>query len=193
MASGANDGSRDDVSRVGTEMKQCGRNARVRWGIAMCAIVLLTSAGCATGPLGAPAETAALPTTTGATTPGSAPPSVSPLSTPTPVPETSSPGRASADVVLASWLADGSGVSASAYVAGVLEDAGTCTLHVRLGEQELTATRSGRATGQNTSCGLIEIPAERLSDGQWELWIDYSSARTAGESGHVTVDVEGTR
>lgn len=174
-------------------MKQCGRKTRARWGIAMCAIVLLTSAGCATDPLGAPAETSALPTATGTTTAASAPPSVSPLPTPTPVPETSTPGRASADVVLASWLADRSGVSASAYVAGVLEDAGTCTLHLRLGEQELTATKSGRATGQNTSCGLIEIPAEQLSDGQWELWIDYSSPRTAGESGHVTVDIEGAR
>lgn len=116
----------------------------------------------------------------------SAEPTFEPLSTPTPLPTTAVPAdRAPVDVVLATWNVDAEGIVASAYVAGIVEEGGTCTLRARFEERDVAVQGTAVATGQNVSCGFLSIPAGSLVAGNWDVWFEYESPTYSGVSSAV--------
>ncbi|WP_285041573.1 hypothetical protein [Plantibacter sp. LMC-P-059a] len=88
---------------------------------------------------------------------------------PTPVPP-------EAVLVFATVDADGAAVSASAYVAGVIENGGTCTFTFTAGDAVVTAEAEGLADRATTSCGTVQVPIDQFTSGPWSASVSYTSA-----------------
>jgi hypothetical protein len=145
-----------------------------------------TSTGATTS--GSPAEGVSATSSAAATStsPYTIKPEPSRVATDTPVKTTSG----HADVVLTyAGFEDSSGtVQANGFVAGVIEEGGTCTLTLTMGGQEVSATSTASADATTTSCGLLETSGSLLP-GTWDAVLSYSSEDTEGTSEHVAVTV----
>jgi hypothetical protein len=73
-----------------------------------------------------------------------------------------------------------------AYVEGVIEDGGTCTVTATQGSQIVTGSSKGSADVRNTNC--VNIPIS-LSGGHWSIVVSYSSASYEGKSTSYPVDL----
>lgn len=114
--------------------------------------------------------------------------------TPTPRPSVSpSPGHTPVAVVLATWGVDSAEVSASAYVSGVIEEGGACTIHVQSSQGVAEKVRDAQPTGQNTSCGFLSVPLAEAGPAPWVVWITYESSASAGASEQVELSQESGR
>lgn len=80
-------------------------------------------------------------------------------------------------------------VEVSGYVPGIIEDGGTCTLTLEKASQKETESKASTADAQNTSCGLITVAGNRLSNGSWKATLTYGSDTANGSSQAVTVEV----
>jgi hypothetical protein len=104
-------------------------------------------------------------------------------------PATSSGGRARVVITSADVQPADGVVEVDGYVAGLVEESGTCTVTLTSG------TRSARATGpawpdaSTTSCGSIVVPVDRLDAGTWRAVLSYASPSSAGSSAPVDVTV----
>ncbi|WP_164704686.1 hypothetical protein [Blastococcus litoris] len=78
---------------------------------------------------------------------------------------------------------------AGGYVAGVVEDGGTCTLTLRLGGQTVTGTSTARPDAASTACGAVVVPGSQLGNGAWEAVLSYESPQHVGSSDPVTIEV----
>ncbi|MGY1773911.1 hypothetical protein [Blastococcus sp. SYSU D00813] len=96
-----------------------------------------------------------------------------------------------ADVVLsyADWDAASASVHVNAFLGGLLEDGGTCTLTLTQGGESRTASASGVADVSTTICGLLEVPGSGLAPGAWSAVVTYDSPTTRGASDAVEVTV----
>lgn len=149
---------------------------------AIATIVVL--AGCVSGNQSSPHVTAqpstasAVGTATATPTPtAAAVPTQFPANTPLPEPTASSVEPV---IVVAGLDIGGATVSASGYVAGIIENNGTCTFLFTNGQSNVTLTSSGISDVRTTSCGLVEAPASRFSSGSWGVTLTYLSL--AGET-----------
>lgn len=109
-------------------------------------------------------------------------------------PTTASAGPAtssSADVVVtySGWIDQSTSVEVGAYVAGVVESGGTCTLTLTGPGSPRTASVTGEADAGSTSCPAMVVPGSKLSRGSWTAVVGYTSAAVSGTSSAVTVDV----
>jgi hypothetical protein len=82
-----------------------------------------------------------------------------------------------------------SAVLVGGYVAGVLEDGGTCTATLTQGARSVTGTSQGSADARNTACPEIRVPGSALGSGTWTVVLSYDSSRGSGEAQPVTVQV----
>ena len=81
-------------------------------------------------------------------------------------------------------------VEVGAYVEGLVEDGGTCTLILTQGGTEVTASASGLADASTTSCGAgLSVPGAELTPGTWTAVVDYESSTSSGSSDSVEVEV----
>jgi hypothetical protein len=94
------------------------------------------------------------------------------------------------DVVLtyAAFDQASAAVQANGFVAGVIEDGGTCTLTLTKGGTKVTATSTAAADATTTSCGLLQTP-DRPAPGKWDAVLTYSSNGVHGKSGVMEVTV----
>jgi hypothetical protein len=118
------------------------------------------------------------------------PPSIPPadeVATDEPVPASDGP----ADVVVsyAGWDDASSSVEVSAFLGGVLEDGGTCTLTLTKDGASQTASTAGTADVSTTICGLLSVPDAGLTPGTWSAVVTYDSSATTGSSDPVQVTV----
>lgn len=81
-------------------------------------------------------------------------------------------------------------VEVSAYVNGIFEDGGSCTLTLTKGGQSVSASKPATPSAQNVSCGFVTIEKSRLSSGSWQATMSYTSAVAAGTSQPVTIEVQ---
>jgi len=81
-------------------------------------------------------------------------------------------------------------VEASAFIATIIEDGGTCTLTVRDGSKVVTKTSAGAADARTTRCNLFSFPAKELSAGTWTATISYDSPTATGTSDPVKFEVK---
>jgi len=117
-----------------------------------------------------------------------------PRPTPTATPSSSAPGpapKAEADVVItySGWIGDTSAVEVGAYVAGVAQTDGSCTLTLTSGGGSATAVVRGEPDAASTSCPTMSVPRAQLSPGAWTAVVRYESPSTAGQSDPVEVVV----
>jgi hypothetical protein len=94
------------------------------------------------------------------------------------------------DVVLtyAAFDANSRTVQANGFVAGVIENGGTCTLTLSRGNDTVRATSPAEADATTTSCGLLETTTG-LAAGTWDAVLTYSSDGARGKSDSVEVTV----
>ena len=79
---------------------------------------------------------------------------------------------------------------ANGFVAGVIEDGGTCTLTARPASgAAVSAESTGMADATTTNCGLLETRAGDMSSGTWQVTLAYSSPGTSGTSSAQSVVV----
>lgn len=87
------------------------------------------------------------------------------------------------------WNADISAVDAGGIVPGIVESGGTCTLTLRQGGTEVSASSEGIDNVTSTSCAEMVIAGDRLSSGPWQAVLSYESATAQGVSEAVEVEV----
>ncbi|WP_285025893.1 hypothetical protein [Plantibacter sp. ME-Dv--P-122b] len=133
-------------------------------GIAIIVGITIGASAC-TGPSPDDPDTtrAPVPTETFVTKP--------PQETPTPLP-------VEAVMVIASVDMDGANVSVSGYVAGVIEEAGSCEYLLSNGTDEVRVPSTGSADRAQTSCGVVQVPINQVSRGSWTVALEYSSPTT---------------
>lgn len=89
----------------------------------------------------------------------------------------------------AEWDATSSSVQASAYVSGVVESDGTCTLVLTQGARRATSEIPAVPDATTTSCGVVAVPGDQLAPGTWQAVVTYRSPSSSGTSKPTTVVV----
>jgi hypothetical protein len=112
----------------------------------------------------------------------------------TDAPATSTPGSAGiaqVEVVVtySGWDDALGGVEVGAYVAGIAETGGTCTLTLTSVRNSATASTPGEPEASSTSCPGLVVPGSELSSGNWTAVVSYESPAAQGESDSVAVVV----
>jgi hypothetical protein len=85
----------------------------------------------------------------------------------------------------------GGNIEVSAYIPGIIENGGTCTLTAVKGSSKVTKQVTGVDNAQNTSCPTFIVPRGDFdSAGTWAITISYSSGSYSGESASKTLEVK---
>jgi hypothetical protein len=137
-----------------------------------CATVSPSNPGTTPPTVESPATPTATPSATAASVPTQFPAN-------TPLPEATA-SSVEPVIVVAGLDIGGASVSASGYVAGVVETDGTCTFSFSNGTAAVTLTSSGISNVTTTSCGLVQAPVARFSSGSWGVTLTYKTL--AGET-----------
>lgn len=88
----------------------------------------------------------------------------------------------------AEWDASLGQVVVGGYVAGVVENGGTCTLTLTQGGKTATRTVDAAADASTTVCGAVSVDGDELAAGTWSAVLSY---RSDGHSGAAEAwDVE---
>jgi hypothetical protein len=80
-------------------------------------------------------------------------------------------------------------VEVGAYLAGVAESGGTCTLTLTGVAGTATAQVTAEPDAASTSCPTLAVPGAELSSGTWSAVVSYASPSTSGTSDPVDVVV----
>lgn len=112
---------------------------------------------------------------------------------PTPTPPSSQGSQKKSVIPVitrANYFPDTQKVDASGFVAGILEEGGSCTLTLQKDGVSVTATSQATPNAQSVSCGIISIGRDKLSPGSWKAQLSYNSAAHEGTSQQdTTVDI----
>jgi hypothetical protein len=76
------------------------------------------------------------------------------------------------------------------FVPGIIESDGTCTLTLTKGETVVTVDKGALQNAQNTSCGQLVVPFEKLSTGTWQAVLSYESSMSSGPSATTQVEIK---
>lgn len=113
-----------------------------------------------------------------------------PTAVATDAPVTNAPGEAVPVVVTYSgWEPSTASVEVGAYVQGVVESTGTCTLTLTLEGTTERATVPGSPDASSTSCSGLVLGGSALTSGTWRAVVSYESASWHGSSDPFDVSV----
>jgi len=86
---------------------------------------------------------------------------------------------------------NGQQVTITAYIAGVFEDGGTCTMVASKGSTTVTRTTKGFADATTTSCSPFFIDRSVFPEsGVWDIKITYSSSNAEGISQSTALTIQ---
>jgi hypothetical protein len=125
------------------------------------------------------------------------------VATDAPVPSTPSPAgatgatgatgapAATADVVLSysGWDDATSAVEVNAFVVGLVQDGGTCTLELTGSGDPVSVQAPAQADASTTTCGLLTTAGTVVDPGTWKAVVSYSSPMATGVSTATSVEV----
>ncbi|RBY80052.1 hypothetical protein DQ239_02885 [Blastococcus sp. TF02-09] len=111
------------------------------------------------------------------------------VATDTPVPTEDAGEEVTPQLTYYGWVDGTFAVEVGAYVAGVVESNGSCTLTLTSGSDSRTAVVAGEADATTTSCPTMVVPGAQLSSGIWKAVVSYESPSSAGESAPIEVTV----
>ncbi|GEK21662.1 hypothetical protein [Cellulomonas xylanilytica] len=132
------------------------------------------------------------PTSTPTTGPTDGAPPASPEPTdaaPAPAPAPDDLTEVTVTISYAGWVADAGRVEVGAYVDGVIEGTGTCTLTLKRSGRSVSETVPATADASSTSCGAVAVDGAQLSSGTWSAVVDYDSPTSVGSSAPTEVVV----
>jgi hypothetical protein len=92
-------------------------------------------------------------------------------------------------LTFADWNGTTEAVEVDGYLAGIVEDGGSCTLTLTQGGTTVTAEVPGTADAATTSCGGAAVPGRQLAPGTWTAVLGYRSGTTTGSSAPAEVTV----
>jgi hypothetical protein len=125
--------------------------------------------------------------------PETAAPQPSAVSTSTPSPDQGADdeSRPPVDVIItvARWSEESSRVEIGGYVAGLVEEGGSCTATLTLGHRTVVVSGEAFADVSTTSCGDLVVTADQISTGAWSAVLSYGSTTHSGSSAHVSIGV----
>ncbi len=81
----------------------------------------------------------------------------------------------------------GDSIEVRAYIPGIVEASGTCTLTLTKDSQQVTATSAGVDNVSQTICTPLYVNQSELSLGTWSVTVSYKSAKSAGTSTQKSV------
>jgi hypothetical protein len=110
------------------------------------------------------------------------------VATDPPAPATT-PDSAAVVVTYSGWTEATAQVEVGAYVSGLAESGGTCTLTLTSGSRSARSEVTGEPDAASTSCPAMAVDGDELSAGTWRAVVRYESASTSGESDPVEVVV----
>ena len=106
------------------------------------------------------------------TTPMISPPPADPEDVAT---DTAVPTVAALQITYAGADEAAGGVAVGAYVAGLIEESGSCALTLSQGARSAVAESQGVADASTTSCGQLVVPFSELGSGTWDAEVTYAS------------------
>lgn len=87
------------------------------------------------------------------------------------------------DPVLVDSSQYGNVIEVSAYVPGVIEDGGICTLKLTRDSKSITRTVTGEKDATTTRCPIFSVPRSDFpSTGTWTVIVSYDSSTSQGAS-----------
>lgn len=170
-----------------------------RRALALAVLTAATLAACSASPgAGAPSTATGTPTVTASAPPVDAvTPTPSPTVTEPAVPDAPPPAEPAPvepgpglEVVLTSagWSESTRTVQLVGYVQ-VVEPGGTCTARLTRGSEVVEVAQEAWPDATTTSCGTVDVPRERLTNGRWDAELSYDSPTSSGTSKQVEIDV----
>lgn len=152
-------------------------NTRFRALGALAIVFVLTGCTVATSPVdSSTTPVAPSPSATTTKSPGSA--DSTPAATVEPV------------IVVAAVDVDGQHVTVSGYVAGVIEDGGTCAfVFTADGRAPVRVTQPSVADRSSTSCGSAHVPVDQLGRGSYGVVLQYET-KTGGAFASKSTRIE---
>ncbi|WP_407341745.1 hypothetical protein [Pengzhenrongella phosphoraccumulans] len=87
------------------------------------------------------------------------------------------------------WNASSAAVEVGAFVEGVVEEGGSCTLKLTKGSKIVTAQANASADAAITGCGDLSVSGASLSSGTWSATVSYASVTSAGTSAALDIEV----
>jgi len=95
-------------------------------------------------------------------------------------------------VISAYGQPDGAGTDfkLNGYVPEIIETDGKCTLTMVKGESTASTSKASLQNAQNTSCGQLIVPFEKLSAGTWQAVLSYESSMSSGSSATTQVEIK---
>ena len=100
-------------------------------------------------------------------------------------------GKKSVTPVIVDASQYGNEVEVRAYVPGIIEDGGTCTVTFTKGSLSVTKQSTGEKDATTTRCTNITIPRSEFKDyGKWNVSLSYSSSTTQGTASARTIEVQ---
>jgi hypothetical protein len=86
---------------------------------------------------------------------------------------------------------NGSSIEIDAFVNGVAEDGGSCTLTAKLGTSTVTKQANGILNASNTSCPAFTIARSEFSTaGSWSVTVTYKSSTAEGTSAATNLEIK---
>lgn len=100
-------------------------------------------------------------------------------------------GQKTVEVAITTWTQKDNNIQVNGFVSGVVEDGGVCTLTLTSSTtgKQVSSSRSAVANATNTSCGASTIAVSRLSPGEWQAVLSYSSSTSTGKSDPLQLEV----
>jgi hypothetical protein len=83
----------------------------------------------------------------------------------------------------------GGNVEVGGFVASAIEVGGTCTVTLTREGRQVEATRPAEPDATTTNCGILVVPDDQLSPGDWQATLSYRSATSYGTSEPTLVTV----
>lgn len=162
---------------VVTSTASCSPGSPAEQAAARSSAALSSAAEAAPGTYGAPVDPS-LPNPTGVAS-----------DTPAPSAPSATADAAAVIVTYSGWVDTPAGVEVGAYLAGVAESGGTCTLTLTGSAGSATAEVTAEPDAASTSCPALAVPGSELSSGTWTAVVTYESPSTSGTSTPVPVVV----
>jgi hypothetical protein len=95
----------------------------------------------------------------------------------------------SVEVTTWGWNAAQRRAQVRGYVAGVVEDGGTCTLTLAKDGRQVTADAQATPDASTTACGSVAVPGDQLTPGVWQAVLSYASPQSKGSAPAVAIEV----
>lgn len=88
------------------------------------------------------------------------------------------------NVIVSTYNQTASELNVNGFASGVVENGGTCTLILTdANGKTVSTTKSAIQNAQNTSCGQLTIPMNKLHSGTWHVSLTYNSSDATGTTG----------